>query len=138
MNMHEKITAHRKNRKDEDRDQSVHVLRFSGAKDQNPKTYNAPSSAEVSCVVVGEGPLPKHFISVYERPTMTSTSSSSCSSSCGTDCDDVDESCDDESGGDDCSVNDDESGDDDESDELHECGGVDTESHECGGVDTGD
>ena len=71
MNMHEKITAHRNNCKKKDRDQSVHVLRFSGAKDKNPKTYNAPSSAEVSCVVVGEGPLPKHFISVYERPTMT-------------------------------------------------------------------
>ena len=45
----------------------IHALRFAGGEDQNPKTYNRPSSAEVSCTVAGEGPLPKHFISVYER-----------------------------------------------------------------------
>ena len=44
-----------------------HALRFAGGQDKNPRTYNKPSSAEVSCTVVGEGPLPRHFISVYER-----------------------------------------------------------------------
>ena len=46
---------------------SIHALRFAGGEDKNPKTYNRPSSAEVSCTVVGDGPLPRHFISVYER-----------------------------------------------------------------------
>ena len=45
----------------------MHALRFAGGTDSDPRTYNRPSSAEVSCVVVGEGTLPEHFISVYER-----------------------------------------------------------------------
>ena len=45
----------------------VHSLRFSGGVDRDPRTYSLPSSAEVACVVSGEGPLPKHFVSVYER-----------------------------------------------------------------------
>ena len=45
----------------------THVLRFAGGVDKDPRTYAAPTSAEVSCAVVGEGPLPPHFISVYEK-----------------------------------------------------------------------
>ena len=45
----------------------IHVLRFAGGQDRDPRTYSAPSSAEISCAIVGEGCLPKHFISVYER-----------------------------------------------------------------------
>ena len=48
----------------------VAALLFAGGEDKNPRTYNRPTSAEVACVVVGEGPLPKHFISIYERPTL--------------------------------------------------------------------
>ena len=44
-----------------------HVLRFSGGTEKDPRRYNAPSAAEVSCGIVGDGPLPPHFISVYER-----------------------------------------------------------------------
>ena len=44
-----------------------HALRFSGGVAKDPRTYNKPSAAEVSCTVVGNGPLPPHFISVYER-----------------------------------------------------------------------
>ena len=32
-----------------------------------PITYNLLTSAEISCMVIGEGPLPKHFISIYDR-----------------------------------------------------------------------
>ena len=42
-------------------------MRFAGGVDKDPRTYNSPSSAETSCVVVGEGPLPQHYISVFER-----------------------------------------------------------------------
>ena len=45
----------------------LHALRFSGGVVKDARTYNTPTAAEVSCTVVGEGPLPKHFISVYER-----------------------------------------------------------------------
>ena len=45
----------------------VHTLRVSRGIDKDPRTYSLPSSAEVACVVSGEGPLPKHFVSVYER-----------------------------------------------------------------------
>eukprot|EP00973_Karenia_brevis_P017587 2412896-Karenia_brevis.AAC.1 len=47
----------------------LHALRFAGGVDSNPRTYNTPTSAEVSCVVVGEGPLPLHFITIYEKST---------------------------------------------------------------------
>ena len=48
-------------------DRPLHALRFAGGTDHDPRTYNAPTSAEVSCMVVGEGPLPKKYVSVYER-----------------------------------------------------------------------
>ena len=44
-----------------------HVLRFDGARDKDPRTYNRPASAEVACAIVGEGPLPARYISIYER-----------------------------------------------------------------------
>ena len=44
-----------------------HALRFSGGVTKDPRTYNTLSAAEVSCSVVGDGPLPRHFISVYEK-----------------------------------------------------------------------
>ena len=44
-----------------------HALRLSGGVEKDPRRYNAPSSAEIACTVVGEGPLPPHFISVYDR-----------------------------------------------------------------------
>ena len=47
----------------------VHALRFAGGIDKDPRTYNSPTSAEVSCLVVGEGPLPKNYISVFEKAT---------------------------------------------------------------------
>ena len=31
----------------------LHALRFAGGKDKDPRTYNKPSSAEVSCIIVG-------------------------------------------------------------------------------------
>ena len=50
-----------------------HALRFAGGVDKYPRTYNKPTSAEVSCVVVGNGPLPEHFVSVYERRSDSKT-----------------------------------------------------------------
>lgn len=47
--------------------QPMHTLRSAGAVDKDPRTYNKPTSAEISCAVVGDGPLPEHFISIYER-----------------------------------------------------------------------
>ena len=64
LNMHAMIQAHRTRHPSSTR---IHALRLAGGEDKNPKTYNRPTSAEVSCTVVGEGPLPRHFISVYER-----------------------------------------------------------------------
>ena len=64
QNMHDMIQA---NRVEHPTTAKIHALRFAGGEDKNPKTYSRPSSAEVSCTVVGEGPLPRHFISVYER-----------------------------------------------------------------------
>ena len=53
----------------------LHTLRFSGGSDKDPRTYSLPSSAEVACVVTGEGRLPDHFVSVYERSDTDSFSS---------------------------------------------------------------
>lgn len=63
-NMHDLVQLHRQTYPLSGK---VHALRLSGGKDKDPRTYNKPSSCEVSCTVVGEGPLPRHFISVYER-----------------------------------------------------------------------
>ena len=65
--MHETITAAHECKSPDRADAAIHTLRFCGGSDKDPRTYSLPSSAEVACCVVGEGPLPKHFISVYER-----------------------------------------------------------------------
>ena len=44
------------------------MLRFAGARCPDPRIYNHPASAEVACAVVGEGPLPAHYIFVFEHP----------------------------------------------------------------------
>ena len=64
LNMHTLVTSHMQDHTD---NPPLHALRFSGALDKDPRTYNAPASAEVSCAVVGDGSLPDHFISIYER-----------------------------------------------------------------------
>ena len=51
MNMHEKVQRNTNG--------PIHALRFAGGVDKDLRTYNSPSSAEISCVVVGEGPLPR-------------------------------------------------------------------------------
>ena len=45
----------------------VHALRFAGGVDEYPRAYNKPLAVRVACAVVGEGPLPKHFVTIYER-----------------------------------------------------------------------
>ena len=63
LNMHNLIQTHRATNQDSHR---LHALRFAGGEHNDPRTYNKPSAAEVSCTVVGEGPLPRHFVSIYE------------------------------------------------------------------------
>eukprot|EP00959_Pyramimonas_sp_CCMP1952_P186835 3906938-Pyramimonas_sp.AAC.1 len=65
-NMHEQIQAHSASSPDSGR-VSQHARRFAGGVDKDPRTYNRPSSAEVSCVIVGGGPLPDRFIAIYDR-----------------------------------------------------------------------
>lgn len=64
--MHETVDAAQRNAV-RDRPAPVRTLRFSSGCDKDPRTYSLPSSAEVACVAAGEGPLPEHFVSVYER-----------------------------------------------------------------------
>ncbi len=47
---------------------AVHALRFAGGSEGHPRLYNSPSAVEMACVVVGEGPLPQHYVSIFERP----------------------------------------------------------------------
>ena len=65
--MHEIIHAARAVADENGSPAPLHALRFSGGVEKDPRRYNAPTSAEIACTVVGEGPLPRHFISVYER-----------------------------------------------------------------------
>lgn len=66
-NMYACILQNQRNAAETGCESKKHVLRFAGGVDKDPRTYAAPTSAEVSCAVVGEGPLPPHFISVYEK-----------------------------------------------------------------------
>ena len=76
LNMHNLISSHRATHADSLR---IHALRFAGGEQKDPRTYNKPSAAEVSCTVVGEGPLPRHFVSIYERADSGSGSTHSLS-----------------------------------------------------------
>ena len=67
LRMHEMVKASATSRQPDDQKPPVHALRFSGGITKDPRVYNRPSAAEVSCTVIGEGPLPPHFISIYER-----------------------------------------------------------------------
>eukprot|EP00973_Karenia_brevis_P073502 10213268-Karenia_brevis.AAC.1 len=65
--MHEKIREVEKQTWKPEQPVPRHVMRLAGGTDKDPRTYNLPASAEISCVVVGQGPFPSNFISVYER-----------------------------------------------------------------------
>ena len=65
LNMHETIAAAQPSIAEHS--QPIHTLRFAGGVDSNPKMYNSPGSSEASCVMVGEGPLPPHYTSVFDR-----------------------------------------------------------------------
>ena len=73
--MHETVTAANQHQTRGNTTAPLHTLRFSGGSDKDPRTYSLPSSAEVACVVTGEGPLPEHFVSVYERSDTDSVGS---------------------------------------------------------------
>ena len=52
VNMHDKVLQTEADADSRRTDPSIHALRFAGGKDLDPRTYIAPSSAEVSCMVV--------------------------------------------------------------------------------------
>ncbi len=62
--MHDVVVVREEEARARGEPRPVVAMRFAGGVEKNPRTYSAPSAAEVSMVVVGDALPPAHYVTV--------------------------------------------------------------------------